>query len=135
MTIKQVQKQVVDRLDINKMNNKYYSFNIVDIRKLALDDVIDYLDDTEKHYIKDMIKQGAYYMLLISENNTMDSETETLHPLDIGSMENMKELNFNGLTDAMDYIINLLSKYNTFIVNGDVIQLEYGLDYNSAIVK
>ena len=58
MTIKQVQKQVVDRLDINKMNNKYYSFNIVDIRKLALDDVIDYLDDTEKHYIKDMIKQG-----------------------------------------------------------------------------
>ena len=74
-------------------------------------------------------------MLLISENNTMDSETETLHPLDIGSMENMKELNFNGLTDAMDYIINLLSKYNTFIVNGDVIQLEYGLDYNSAIVK
>lgn len=135
MTIKQAQKQVVKKLDINKMNNAYYSFDIVDIRKLALDDVLDYLDDTEKHYILDMIKQGAYYMLLVVENNTMDSEAETIHPLDIGSMENLKELNFDGLTDAMDYVINLLSKYNTFIVNGDVIQLGYGLDYNDAIVK
>ena len=48
MTIKQVQKQVVKKLDINKMNNTYYSFNIVDIRKLDLSDVIDYLDDTKK---------------------------------------------------------------------------------------
>lgn len=135
MTIEQTQKQVIDSLDINKMNNEHYSFNIVDIRELALDDVIDYLDDMEKHYIKDMIKQGAYYMLLVVENNAMDSETETLHPLDIGSMENLKELNFNGLTNAMDYLINLLSKYNHYIVNGDVIQLEYGLEYNSAIVK
>ena len=70
MTVKQIQKQVVKKLDINKMNNEYYSFNIVDIRKLGLSDVIDYLDDTEKHYISDMIKQGAYYMLLVVEKKT-----------------------------------------------------------------
>ena len=125
----------MDRLDISKMDNEYYSFNIVDVRKLDLGNVLDYLDDIEKRYIKDMIKQGAYYMLLVSGNNTMDSETETLHPLDIGSMENLKELNFDGLTDAMDYLINLLSKYNQYTVNGDVIQLEYGLEYSDAIVK
>lgn len=135
MNIKQIQQQVVDRLDINKMDNKYYSFNIVDIRKLDLGNVLDYLDDMEKRYINDMIKQRAYYMLLVIENNTMDSETETLHPLDIGSMENLKELNFDGLTDAMDYVINLLSRYNHYIVNGDVIQLEYGLEYSDAIAK
>lgn len=135
MTIKQVQKQVVDKLDINKMDNKYYSFSIVDIRKLDSDDVIPYLDDIEKRYIKDMIKQGAYYMLLVIENNTMDSEMETLHPLDIGSMQNLKDLDFDGLTDAMNYVISLLSKYNNYIVNGDTIQLEYGLDYSDAIVK
>ena len=117
------------------MNNRYYSFNIVDIRKLDSDDVIPYLDDIEKRYIRDMLKQGAYYMLLVIENNTMDSETETLHPLDIGSMENLKELHFNGLTSPMKYAISLLSKYNSYIVKGDVIQLEYGLDYSDAIVK
>ena len=135
MTIEQTQQQVIDNLDINKMDNKYYSFNIVDIRKVGLNDVIPYLDDTEKCYIKDMIKQGAYYMLLVIENDTMASETETLHPLDIGSMQNLKELNFDGLTKPVDYAISLLNKYNTFIVNGDVIQLEYGLDYSDAIVK
>ena len=135
MSIKQVQKQVVDNLDINKMDNKYYSFNVVDIRKLGSDDVIDYLDDIEKHYISDMLKQGAYYMLLVVENDTMDSETETFHPLDIGSMQNLKDLNFDGLTDAMDYVISLLSKYDRYIVDGDVIQLEYGVDYSDAIVK
>ena len=135
MSIKQVQKQVVDRLDISKMDNEYYSFNIVDVRKLALGNVLDYLDDTERNSITDMIKQGAYYMLLVAENDTMDSETETLHPLDIGSMQNLKELNFNGLTNAMDYILDLLSKYTHYTVKGDVIQLEYGLEYNDAIVK
>ena len=78
MTIKQIQKQVVDKLDINKMNNKYYSFNIVDIRKLDYDDVIDYLDDTEKRYLKDMLEQGAYYMLLVVENNTAYRDWETI---------------------------------------------------------
>ena len=135
MTIKQVQQQVIDNVEINKMDNEYYSFNIVDIRKLALDDVIDYLDDTEKHSISAMVKQGAYYMLLVAKNDTMDSETETLHPLDIGSMKNLKELNFDGLTKPMNYLISLLSKYDSYIVKGEVIQLGYGLDYSDAIVK
>ena len=65
----------------------------------------------------------------------MDGEAETLHPLDIGSMENLKNLNFDGLTSTMDYIISLLSKYTTYIVDGDVIPLGYGLDYSDAIVK
>ena len=50
-------------------------------------------------------------------------------------MQNLEELNFDGLTKPMDYVISLLSKYTSYIVNGDVIQLGYGLDYSDAIVK
>ena len=32
MTVNQAQQKIVDNLDINKLNNKYFSFNIVDIR-------------------------------------------------------------------------------------------------------
>ena len=50
-------------------------------------------------------------------------------------MENLKELNFDGLIKPMSYLISLLSKYDSYIVKGDVIQLGYGLDYSDAIVK
>lgn len=111
-TIADIQADLVKHIDLNKLNNKFYSFDFIATNKIDL--TSGYFTNDEIKEINDYIKQGGRYFLEVCEQNAMESGFDTLQAIDLIGLNSLIGLNFKGLTKPCKLIKSKLLNYPVY---------------------
>lgn len=112
LKIADIQTALIKEIDLNKLDNQFYSFDFIVADEIDL--TSGYFTTDEKETITSYIKQGGKYFLEVCEQNSMESGFDTLQAIDLATLNSLIELGFKGLTKPCKLIKSKLLNYSHY---------------------